>query len=159
MGYPQAMHIDQALGGIRELRQSRNRQSCAKNRVWNEINTSCNRSALLRSRYWTMFPLFIHSDTVTYCLSFIVTPINGNIFGWRSVFQVMTSLQNRCIEHGQTRSFSRSTTRQGLPTFLIFSKSSAGCTFKALAATALPSCWPFQTSADLLHNCGVLDWS
>ena len=42
-----------------------------------------------------MFPFSIHSDATARKLLPIVTPNNGNTFGWQRDFQVTTSLQNR----------------------------------------------------------------
>ena len=41
-------------------------------------------------------PFSIHSDTITNCLSSIVTPKSGNTFGWLRAFHLMASLQNLC---------------------------------------------------------------
>ena len=44
----------------------------------------------------TIFPFSIHGETMAHSLSFIVTPINSNTFGWDRRFQVMTSRQKIC---------------------------------------------------------------
>ena len=48
-----------------------------------------------------IFPLSIHSDTITNCLLSIVTPRSGNTFGWLRAFHLIASLQNLCMDYGQ----------------------------------------------------------
>ena len=67
-----------------------------------KILTSSRRSTSgLFFKNWLMFPLFIHSDTITNRWLVIVTPSRGNTFGWRRVLHIMTSLQNLCMGHYQ----------------------------------------------------------
>ena len=48
-----------------------------------------------------ILPFSIHSDTITNCLSSIVTPRRGNTFGWLRAFHLIASLQNLCVGCGQ----------------------------------------------------------
>ena len=90
----------------------------------------------------SMFPFFIHSDAITNWFMVIVTPNSGSTFGWRRDLHATTSLQN-FYRHSQSPIHM---TSRGKPTFVTLARSLVGYTLKTLAATSLPSCWPFHTS-------------
>lgn len=75
--------------------------SASKDKDKDRALTSSTRSAsALFFKNSLMFPLSIHSDTMTNRRSIIVTPNRGSTFGWRRVLHIITSLQNSCVGRG-----------------------------------------------------------
>ena len=101
-----------------------------------------------------MFPFSIHSDTITNCSPFIITPCSGSTFGWLRAFQVITSLQNLCANDSQL-GVTKIETPYKQHTLLILSKSLVEYALKPLAATGRPWHSPFHTSAYPPLYCGA----
>ena len=99
-----------------------------------------------------MFPLSIHSETMTSSESRMYAPIKGRVFGSESLFHMITSRQNLCREP-QPPPCAGSINRQtsfNFPSCVIF-------TDNFLIATVISAYLPFHTAPNPPRHSGSSD--
>jgi len=115
MDYPLVMHIDQSLSGISQLRRTGDCQCRAEITAPNEKHTSSSRFAWkFAFTNSLMLPFTIHSVIITSRSSVVVTPNNGNTFGWRRDLHPTTSLQKFYKTLSVVNSHNKSSTTSNL---------------------------------------------